>query len=270
MKSGRQRGVSPYGSIPEGDILIVDKEKKILIVIPAYNEEKTIGEVIEKVKVNLSSADILVVNDGSTDSTARIAQEKGAFILNLPYNLGIGGAMQTGFKFAEEFGYDLVMRIDADGQHNPEEINNLLKPVLEGKADLVVGSRFLSILRPPIRRTAEDGEFSGYRSPYFRRIGIHFFSFLISLFVGKKVKDPTSGFRALNRETIKLYAQEYPLDYPEVEELLLLKQKGLTFLEVPVKMSIRKSGRSSITFLKSIYYMIKVSLALFITLFRKK
>lgn len=258
----------------------MDGKEKILVVIPAYNEEKTIGEVIEKIyvlrstmkdkKENLSSVDILVVNDGSTDFTARIAQEKGAYVLNLPYNLGIGGAMQTGFKFAEEFGYGFLVRMDADGQHNPQEIGNLLKPIFENKSDLVIGSRFLSISRPDNIGSAGNMGIGGYRSSFFRRTGIHLFSFLVSLFVGKKVKDPTSGFRALNWKVIKLFAQEYPVDYPEVEELLLLKQKGLNFLEIPVKMQARKSGHSSITLFKSMYYMIKVSLALFITFFRRK
>lgn len=242
----------------------MNRNKKILVVIPAYNEEKTIGGVIEKIKENFfsvdfgefSRSDILVINDGSTDFTTKIAQEKGAYVLNLPYNLGIGGAMQTGFKFAEELNYDLLVRVDADGQHNPQGINNLLKPILEEKADLVIGSRFL--------------ETGGYRSSYFRRIGIHLFAFLVSLFVGKSVKDPTSGFRALNQKVIKLCEQEYPVDYPEVEELLLLKQRGLDFLEIPVQMSTRKGGYSSITLGKSIYYMLKVTLALFIGLFRKK
>jgi len=240
------------------------KNKNILIVIPAYNEEKTIGGVIAKIKENLSMVDfgelsrtdILVVNDGSTDSTGRIAQEKGVYVLGLPYNLGIGGAMQTGFKFAKELSYDIVVRVDADGQHDPQEISNLLNPVLENKTDLVIGSRFLKT--------------GSYRSSFFRRIGIHLFSFLVSLFIGKKVKDPTSGFRVLNQKVIELYAQGYPVDYPEVEELLLLKQSDLNFLEIPVKMSARKGGHSSITFLKSVYYLVKVSLALFIASFRKK
>jgi len=250
---------------------------KVLVIIPAYNEENTLGEVIEKIKKNVFSADILVINDGSTDQTGRIAEEKATYVLNLPYNLGIGGAMQTGFKFAEELNYEIAVRVDADGQHNPQEINNLLKPILDNKADLVIGSRFLSILRPPrfasqseAGGTAEDGETGGYRSSFFRRLGIQFFSFLVSLFINEKVKDPTSGFRAMNKKVVRFYAQEYPVDYPEVEELLLLKQKGLNFLEISVKMLARKSGQSSITWFKSLYYMIKVSLALFITLFKKK
>lgn len=230
--------------------------KNFLVIIPVYNEEKTIGEVIDSVKNNFPQADILVINDGSDDNSSLIAGKKGVFVIDLPYNLGIGGAMQTGFKFAEIKDYDLVIQVDADGQHEPEFISKLIEPLQNGNADMAIGSRF-----------ASD---SDYKSIVTRRLGIKLLSSILSIIVRQAVTDATSGFRAANKKTVKIFAERYPEDYPEVEAILLLRKQGLKFVEVPVMMSQRKGGCSSITPFRSVYYMLKVLLSVFITLFRRK
>jgi len=229
--------------------------KKILVIIPAYNEEGSVGKVAEEVYTHLSQAEVLVVNDGSTDLTSEIAKSKGAIVLDLPFNLGIGGAMQAGYQYAKEKGYDIAIQVDADGQHDPKEIGKLLKALEEKKIDMAIGSRFIG-----------DSE---YKSSIMRRIGIAIFSGVISMIVRQKITDPTSGFRASNRKAIQLFASDYPQDYPEPEVVILLHQCHLKMGEVPVGMSERYSGESSITKIKSIYYMIKVLLAIFVDCFKK-
>lgn len=226
-----------------------------MVIIPAYNEEGSVGKVVEEVKQYLPGADTLVVNDGSTDLTSEKAGASGAIVLNLPFNLGIGGAMQAGYKYAFEKGFEIAIQVDGDGQHDPKEIPKLLK-ALEGKeVDMVIGSRFIG-----------DSEF---KSSMMRRVGITIFSKGISLIVGQKITDPTSGFRAANRKAIQLFAFDYPQDYPEPEVLVLLHQCGLKIAEVPIGMSKRYAGESSITKLRSIYYMVKVLLAIFVDCFKK-
>jgi len=229
------------------------QNKRILIIVPAYNEAKSVGSVIEDIKTHMPSADVLVVNDGSLDLTAKRAKEKGVFVIDLPFNLGIGAAMQTGYKFAKEEDYDIAIQCDADGQHPAYQIKNLLNPLLENRADIVIGSRFLRKL--------------GYRSSIPRQIGIILFSNLLSFITKTKVTDATCGFRALNRRAINSFSIYYPCDYPEVEALVLAHQEGLKITEVPVRIYGRKSGNSSIGFLSSFYYTIKVFLAVFIDLF---
>ena len=229
--------------------------KKVLVIIPAYNEEGSVGKVAEEVYTHLSQAEVLVVNDGSTDLTSEIAKSKGAIVLDLPFNLGIGGAMQAGYQYAKEKGYDIAIQVDADGQHDPKEIGKLLKALEEKKIDMAIGSRFIG-----------DSE---YKSSIMRRIGIAIFSGVISMIVRQKITDPTSGFRASNRKAIQLFASDYPQDYPEPEVVILLHQCHLKMGEVPVGMSERYSGESSITKIKSIYYMIKVLLAIFVDCFKK-
>jgi len=214
-----------------------------------------VGKVVEEVKTFLPQIDTLVVNDGSSDLTSEIAQSKGAIVLNLPFNLGIGGAMQAGYQYAYEKGYDIAIQVDADGQHDPKEIAKLLKALEEKKMDVAMGSRFLGP--------------SEFKSSLMRRIGIFIFSRVISMIVGQKITDPTSGFRAVNRKAIQLFASNYPQDYPEPEAVVLVHQCRLKMEEVPVGMSERHSGESSITKIRSVYYMVKVLLAVFVDCFKK-
>ncbi len=228
---------------------------KILVIIPAYNEEGSIERVIEDIRIHLPDADILIVNDGSTDLTSKRAKACEATVLDLPFNLGIGGAMQAGYKYAYEKGYGVAIQVDADGQHDPKEIPKLLHAFAEEKVDMVIGSRFLG-----------DSEF---KSSITRRMGISIFSGVISMIVGQKITDPTSGFRGANRKAIQLFASNYPQDYPEPEVVVLLHQCRLKMGEVPVGMNERYSGESSITKIRSIYYMVKVLLAIFVDCFKK-
>lgn len=233
----------------------MENKGKILVIIPAFNEEGAVGKVVDEVRTHLSHMDVLVVNDGSSDRTSEKAGASGAIVLNLPFNLGIGGAMQSGYKYAHEKGYEIAIQVDGDGQHDPKEIPKLLQALVEREVDMVIGSRFIG-----------DSEF---KSSWMRRIGITIFSQVVSWVVGQKITDPTSGFRAANRKAIKLFAFDYPQDYPEPEVLVLLHQCGLKMAEVPIGMSKRYAGESSITKLKSIYYMIKVLLAIFVDCFKK-
>ncbi len=228
---------------------------KILVIIPAYNEEESVGKVIDRVKTQLPEADILVVNDGSMDRTSEKAKESGAVVLDLPFNLGIGGAMQAGYKYALEKDFDIAIQVDGDGQHDPKEIPKLLKMLEEKNVDMVIGSRFIG-----------DSEF---KSSVMRRVGISILSRMIYLITGQKITDSTSGFRAVSRKAIKLFAMDYPQDYPEPESLVLLHKAGLKIGEVPVNMNQRLAGESSITKVRSVYYMVKVLLALFVDWFKK-
>jgi hypothetical protein len=233
----------------------MENQERILVIVPAYNEEGSVGRVVEEVYTHLSQAEVLVVNDGSTDLTSEIARSKGAIVLDLPFNLGIGGAMQAGYQYAYEKGYDIAIQVDGDGQHDPKEIGKLLKALEEKKIDMAIGSRFIGDL--------------GYKSSTMRRIGISIFSQVISMIVRQRITDPTSGFRASNRKAIQLFASNYPQDYPEPEVVILLHQCHLKMEEVPVGMSERYSGESSITKIRSIYYMVKVLLAIFVDCFKK-
>lgn len=217
----------------------------ILIIIPAYNEAKTIRNVIREIRNNFDKADILVINDCSKDETEDILIEEKIEYIDLVNNLGIGGAMQTGYIYAYKNNYDIAIQIDADGQHDPRNIKDILKPIEEDKADMVIGSRYV--------------EKTLYRAGSIRRIGMLFFQHLISLIINQKISDTTSGYRAINKEIIKLFAKDYPIDYPEVEVIVKLNKKGFRIVEVPVQMHARKEGVSSITPIKSIYYMIKVT-----------
>lgn len=229
---------------------------KILIIIPAFNEEKNIEEVISSIKKEFHDIDILVVNDGSRDKTGQIARSSGAVVIDLPYNLGIGGAMQTGYRYAADNNFDMAVQVDGDGQHPADQIKRLVKVIVDGEADVAVGSRFIV-----------DGS---YRPTTSRLIGITYFSKLLSLVLGQKVTDTTSGFRAVNNKVISFFSGTYPEDYPEVEALLLLHKMGFKIKEVSVEMKERTGGKSSITPFRSLYYMVKVSLAIFIGILRKR
>ncbi|MFQ5627976.1 MAG: glycosyltransferase family 2 protein [bacterium] len=225
-----------------------------LIIIPAYNEEGNISQVIEEVRSTNYSVDIIVINDGSTDGTETAARTAGAEVVTLPFNLGIGAAVQTGFKFAFRKGYDYVIQLDGDGQHIATEIAKILEPAKQGQADMVIGSRYLG------ERT--------YKTPLMRRIGMIVFSLVNTLVAGKKVTDNTSGFRVFNREVIRYLSAYYPSDYPEPETIVLLARSKFSIMEVPVEMRQREAGESSINSLRAVYYMLKVLLAIFIDLFK--
>jgi glycosyltransferase involved in cell wall biosynthesis len=233
------------------------QELRRAAIVPAFNEEASIGRVIDEVRAFDPGLDIVVVDDGSVDGTSRAARAKGARVLRLPFNLGIGGAVQTGFRYAYENDYDLVVRVDGDGQHDPSQLGRVLEPVLRGEADIAVGSRFAAPAA------------GGYRSSRSRRIGIRLLAWIVSRIVGQRVTDTTSGFQAVNREGIALFARDYPHDYPEVEATVMVFRHRLRLAEVQVEMRERGGGRSSITALRSVYYMVKVLLAIFVGLFRR-
>lgn len=225
--------------------------KKVLVIMPAYNEEKVIGKTIEKVlkiKEQYKNLDICVVNDGSKDKTKQIVEKYDVKLINLAANLGIGGAMQTGYKYAFYNNYDIAIQFDSDGQHNENEILNLAEMVMNEENDMVIGTRFL--------------EKNDYKGSLSRRVGIIYFSLLLKIFAKNKVTDPTSGFRAVNKKVIEIFSRTYPKDYPEPEVVVLLNKKKLKIKEMPVNMRIRQGGKSSITPIRSIYYMVKVSLSI--------
>lgn len=225
-------------------------------VVPAYNEAASIGAVVAEIRAADPELEIVVIDDGSTDGTGTLATAAGATVLHLPYNLGIGAAVQTGLQYACEHDYDVAVQIDADGQHDAAELERLLEPILAGRADIVVGTRFAGL--------------RSYRASFTRRLGIVLFARIVSLIVRQRVTDTTSGFRAMNRRGIRLFANDYPHDYPEVEATVLVFRHRLRMVEVPVAMRRRENGRSSITAFRSLYYMGKVSLALFVGLLRPR
>jgi glycosyltransferase involved in cell wall biosynthesis len=230
--------------------------ERLVAVVPAWNEEGAIGPVVDEIRASHSSAAIVVVDDASSDGTAVVAEAHGAIVLRLPFNVGIGGAVQTGFRYARDEGFEVAVRLDGDGQHDASQLGKLLAPVRAGSADLVIGSRFV-----------DPG--GTYRPPFARRIGIRVFARLVSLLGGQRVTDTTSGFVALNRAGIELFAVEYPHDYPEVESTLVAVRSGLRLAQVQVDMRERQTGTSSITFVRSLYYIVKVMLALLIASLRR-
>ncbi|MGI8631746.1 MAG: glycosyltransferase family 2 protein [Solirubrobacterales bacterium] len=229
-----------------------------LAVVPAYNEAQTVAAVVRSIIGRAPRYDVLVVDDGSTDATAELAERAGARVIRHPFNLGIGGAVQSGFHFALVNGYDYMAQVDADGQHDPVELARLEKAMAgDPSLNVVCGSRFL-------------GDDLTYPAPISRRTGIHIFAFLLSRFVRQPISDPTSGFRLYDRQAIALFARDYPHDYPEVEAVLMLHHHRLRLAEVPVRMFQRGGGVSSIRSGKSIHYMLKVLLAIFVGMFRAR
>ena len=227
----------------------------MMAIVPARNEAACIAGVVVEIQAFDPSCEVVVVDDGSTDDTAAVATSAGARVVSLPFNLGIGGAVQTGFKLARAEDVDLVVRLDGDGQHIAGELARLLPPIRSGQADIVVGSRFA-------------GE-SGYRAPFARRLGIRLFAGVVSLLTRQPVTDTTSGFQACNRKAIRLFAADYPHDYPEVEAIVMVSKHRLRLVEVPVSMRERVAGDSSIRGFWSVYYAVKVLLAVFIALSRR-
>ena len=226
---------------------------RLLVIIPAYNEEGNILHTLEDLKKEFPQADTLVVNDCSKDSTLRILKENGVNYTDLPVNLGIGGAVQAGYLYAAQNGYDIAVQFDGDGQHRADCLEKLIQPIIDGKADMTVGSRFLP-----------ESNQDGFQSSAARRFGIRLLSFLIKLVTGKKIYDVTSGFRAVNRKLTEFYSENYAQDFPEPEAIVMAVNNGFTVTEVPVIMNERAAGKSSIRALGSVYYMIKVSLAILV------
>ena len=224
---------------------------KKLIIIPAYNEEASIGAVLSSLDKYADSYDFIVINDASTDNTRSIVKKNNGRIIDLPVNLGIGGAVQTGYIYAKENGYDIAIQMDGDGQHDPEYLSALVSPLEAGECDITIGSRFLNS--------------EGFQSSAIRRFGISFLNWLIHLFTKITVTDATSGFRAVNKKGIDLYSRYYPQDYPEPEAIVIAARTKKSIKEIPVRMKSRMAGHSSISPLRSLYYMIKVSLAIIIS-----
>jgi glycosyltransferase involved in cell wall biosynthesis len=229
---------------------------KRIAIIPAFNEEDAIAGVIAEMTAFDPGVDILVIDDASHDATSRRARSCGARVVRLPFNLGIGGAVQTGFRYAAQHGYELAIRVDGDGQHDPAELGPLVDVVVGGFADVCVGSRFAGA--------------DGYRSSATRRIGIRILARTVSLLTAQRLTDTTSGFQVLNRKAIELFAADYPHDYPEVEAAVMAHKHRLRLAELPVRMRERAAGRSSIRGLRTVYYMAKVMLAVVIGSLRRK
>lgn len=221
---------------------------KVLVIVPAYNEQDCILSTVKLIEK--TGYDYVVVNDGSRDETLRICKQNGINVLDLPQNLGIGGAVQAGHKYAQHHGYDIDVQVDGDGQHDPRYISDLVRLVEDG-ADLAIGSRFVE--------TTE-----GFQSTWLRRVGITWLSGLLKVLTGHGITDPTSGFRASGRKAIDLFCDNYPMDYPEPESIALAQMRGLNVVETPVNMLERQGGSSSIGGFSSIYYMIKVTLAILV------
>jgi glycosyltransferase involved in cell wall biosynthesis len=221
---------------------------KVLIIIPAYNEEKNIEKVVDELKCHDFDYDYIIVNDGSTDKTREICQARGFNAIHLPINLGVGGGIQTGYKYAYENGYDIAIQMDGDGQHDPGFIPSLLEPVRAGFADYVIGSRYL--------------EKKGFQSTRLRRQGIKLLSSIIYLFGKLRVEDATSGFRVVNRELIRLFSQNYAQDYPEPEAIIQAAARGYRIIELPVIMRERRAGESFVNQWSALYYIIKVTMSI--------
>ena len=232
-----------------------ETSSKKLIIIPAYNESESIKRTVEEIKKKAGDFDYIVINDCSKDDTKKICEENGFNLINLPINLGIGGAVQTGYKYGYTHGSDLAVQVDGDGQHDPIFLKKMADCMREHNADMVIGSRFI--------------QKEGFQSSGTRRIGIKYFTILIKCLTGKKITDPTSGLRMVNRNVMKMFIDNYPKDYPEPESVVAVLRQGEKVEELPVVMRARSGGVSSISLKKSVYYMIKVSLAIIIERIRK-
>jgi glycosyltransferase involved in cell wall biosynthesis len=238
-------------------MLVRKREGKILVLIPAFNEEGQIFSVIQLVRKEIPEAQVLVVNDGSSDRTEQKALASGAKVLSHPFNMGYGVALQTGYKYALKYGFDYVLQMDADGQHDPRYLQILLSEVKDEKADVAIGSRFLG-----------KGE---YQAPLLRRMGTYLFGFIASLLSGQKFTDPTTGYQALGHRAIEFCVNDsFPGDYPDADVLVMLHRAGLQIREVPVIMHPNMNGRSMHSGLKPLYYVYKMFLSLFLNLLRRQ
>ena len=228
--------------------------ENFLVLIPAFNEAGAIAQVVREVRQVAPKARILVVDDASNDDTVSEASSAGAEVLRLPYHLGLGGCVQAGYRLAYELGYQYVIRVDGDGQHDPRYIAELLKVLRTSGCHMVIGSRFY--------------QNNGVHTSVVRAVGIWIFRLVLRPILGQPVHDPTSGFVGVNREALQVFSQSFPLEYPEIEALVVLQRKRFRFLEVPVKMRPRQAGRSSITAVKSLYYIIHVLLGVFVNILK--
>jgi glycosyltransferase involved in cell wall biosynthesis len=228
---------------------------RILAIVPAFNERGNIGRTVGEIRRQAPGIDIVVIDDGSLDTTADEARKAGGQVISLPFNLGIGGAVQTGFKFARQYGYTIAVQIDGDGQHDPALVNKIIGPLARDEADMVIGSRFVE-------------KSTGFQSSFGRRMGIQFFVHLINVLTGVKINDPTSGFRAYNHKMIALFAEYYPNDFPEPEAIVVAEKAGARIMELPTPMRAREAGYSSIRYFKTLYYMVKVTLAILLHMIR--
>ena len=227
---------------------------KLLILIPAFNEEGAVGGVVKEVRDTMPRVPVMVVDDCSTDATAHVAREAGAKVLSLPYHLGLGGCVQAGYRLAFELGYDYVIRVDGDGQHDPRDIPAMLQVLEREGCEMVIGSRFM------------NG--AGVHSGFLRALGIIFFRAMLRPILGRPVRDPTSGFVGVNRTALAVFSRSFPLEYPEIEALVVLQRKRFRFIEVPCRMRPRRAGRTSITALKSLYYPVHVLLGVFVNVLK--
>ncbi|HLH41973.1 MAG TPA: glycosyltransferase family 2 protein [Bryobacteraceae bacterium] len=226
----------------------------LLILIPAFNEEGAVGEVVREVHAALPGAPVLVVDDSSTDSTVARAREAGARVLALPHHLGLGGCVQAGYRLAYELGYEYVIRVDGDGQHDPRDIPKLLEALQKTGCEMAIGSRYV------------NGK--GPHFGWMRAAGILFFRAVLRPILGKAVRDPTSGFVGVNRTALSVFSRSFPLEYPEIEALVVLQRRRFRFIEVPCQMRPRKAGRSTITAVKSLYYILHVLLGVFVNVLK--
>jgi glycosyltransferase involved in cell wall biosynthesis len=226
----------------------------LLIIVPAYNEEGAVGYVVEEVRWVLPGVPVLVIDDCSSDSTPIGARRCGAEVLSLPHHLGLGGCVQAGYRLAYELGYGYVIRVDGDGQHDPKDIPAIFDVLKNSGCEMVIGSRFV------------DG--AGRHSGLLRALGIRFFRFVLRPILGKSVRDPTSGFVGVNRAALEVFSSSFPLEYPEIEALVVLRRRAFRFQEVPCRMRPRKAGRSTITALKSLYYIVHVLLGVFVNILK--
>lgn len=228
--------------------------KRVLILIPAFNEEANVGGVIEEVRAAVPGTPILVVDDCSVDATRTLAHTAGAKVLALPHHLGLGGCVQAGYRLAYELGYQYVIRVDGDGQHDPRDIPTVLQALERGDCEMVIGSRFV------------DGR--GSHTSWLRAAGIVFFRAMLRPILGRPVHDPTSGYVGVNRTALALFSSTFPLEYPEIEALVVLQRKRFRFVEVPCRFRPRRAGRSTITAAKSLYYIIHVLLGVFVNILK--
>ncbi|KQC84404.1 MULTISPECIES: glycosyltransferase family 2 protein [Clostridia] len=228
---------------------------KKLVIIPAFNEEGNLEKTIKDIKDNAPDFDYVIINDCSTDKTLEMCRRHGFSYLNLPVNLGIGGAVQTGYRYAYYHGYDIAVQFDGDGQHSASHLEDMVTTLIDTESDMVIGSRFI--------------EKEGFQSSGLRRIGIKYFTGLIKLLTGKKITDPTSGMRMVNKKLLEKFTDEYPKDYPEPESVVTILAEKYKVTEIPVVMNEREEGVSSISLKNSVYYMIKVSFAILIARMKK-
>lgn len=229
---------------------------KKIVIIPAYNEISNIRTTVQDILDHAPGFDYVIINDCSQDGTMRFCTEQGMNIINLPVNLGIGGAVQTGYLYAWRSGYDVAVQFDGDGQHDASYLGEMADFLQEQQADMVIGSRYIKK--------------EGFQSSGIRQFGIRYFSALIKLLTGKRVTDPTSGMRMVNRDVMKIYSEDYPVDYPEPESVVAILRMGKKVSEIPVIMRERQGGVSSISPRKAVYYMIKVTLAILMECLRKR